>query len=257
MSTAVIIGIIAVGLFALVAIAATMQSIEKNKKHQRLRENGLNTRARNFHYMLEGFPEGFLSRDLQVLVCKSLLEVYQQLSSLAPETKNYSDRHQLIQQQLDLIAAKPASTGGLTLNDSGQIPDIQKLLTSLHKYITQLMANKRINNAEAHTYSAQINRLMLQTTIDGLTLASSAARNEGKIKLALYHQQTILEKLEKENADGSYNQRLSQTQALINELQGTVDTSEAETQQRRTKADAEWDELNKPDESWKKKSLYD
>ena len=85
MSTAVVIGIIAIGLFVLVAIAITMQTVEKNGKEKRRLESSLNTRARNFQYMLEGFPKGFLSRDLQVLVCKCLLEVYQQLSRVNPK----------------------------------------------------------------------------------------------------------------------------------------------------------------------------
>ncbi len=257
MSTAAIMGIVAIGLFVLVAIAVTMQTIEKSNKEKRRLEGSLNTRSRNFHYMLEGFPKGFLSRDLQVLVCKCLVEVYQQLVQVDPNNQDYSNKLKRANTQLKEFSAKPNTSGSITLTDNAQIKDVRKLLTSLHNFIAKLLESKRINGAEAKAYSHQIRRLMVQTSTDSLAQAINEALQAGKFKLAIHHLQTSIEKMQKENADGFYSDRIAKNQQQINELTNKAEASANQAQQRRAEADAEWDELNKPDDTWKKKALYD
>ena len=257
MSTAVIIGIVAIGLFVLVAIAVMMQTMEKNDKEKRRLASSLNTRARNFHYMLEGFPKGFLSRDLQVLVCKCLMEVYQQLCQMAPKNTDYSTKLQQAKARFEEFKARPANTTSVALTDKAQIKDVQKLLTSLHNFIAKLQESKRINGAEAKAYSHQIRRLMVQTSTDGLAQAINEALQAGKIKLAIHYLQLSIEKMHKENADGFYSERIANYQQRVGELTEQAKTSAEQAKQRRAEADAEWDNINKPDDSWKKKALYD
>ena len=257
MNTLVIVGIVAIGLFALVAIAVTMQTIEKNKKEKRRRESALTTRSRNFQYMLDGFPEGFLSRDLQVLVCKSLLEIYDQLLQIDSKNTNYLGRQELIQKQLEQYKNKAAASATVTLTDAAQIKDIQKLLTSLHDFISKLLGNKRINSAEAKAYSQQIRRLMIQTSTDGLAQAINDAMQKGKLKLASHYLQMTIDKMQKENGDGYYNDRIASHQLRLNNLTQDTQSHDADAKQRRNDADEEWDKANKPDDSWKKKAVYD
>ncbi|MEE8057380.1 MAG: hypothetical protein V3T17_06045 [Pseudomonadales bacterium] len=257
MSTAVIVGFVTIGLFVLVTFAVTMQTIEKNNKERRRRESALNSRARNFQYMLDGFPQNFLNRDLQVLVCKSLVEVYTQLSQLDPKNKIYSGHQLRIQQQLEQYKTKPARSNPVTLIDSAQIKDIQKLLTSLHTFIAKLMESKRINTKEAKIYSQQIHKLMVQTTTDSLAQAINQALQSGKSRLAIHYLQMSVDKMQKENGDGLYTDRISNYQQRIAELDSDLESSDANAKQRRADADAEWDEINKPDDAWKKKALYD
>ena len=56
---------------------------------------------------------------------------------------------------------------------------------------------------------------------------------------------------------GFFSGRISQFKEQLQQYAEHADSSESDAQERRTKADAEWDELNKPDDSWKKKALYD
>lgn len=257
MPTAVIIGILTVGLFLLVAIAVTMQTIEKNKKEKRQRESALTSRARNFQYMLDGFPSGFLSHDLQILVCKSLLEIYEQLQQSDPGNKSHSGRKELIHKQLDQYNTKTAKTAAVTLTDPAQIKEIQKLLTSLHGFIAKLMGSKRINAAEGKLYSQQIHHLMVQTTTDTLTQAINDALKNGKTKLACHYLQMIIDKMQKENASGHYSDRIASYQQHLDKLTQDRFNSEEESKQRRAEADEEWDNIDKPDGSWKKNSVYD
>lgn len=257
MSTAVIIGIVAIGLFVLVAIAVTMQTIEKNNKEKRRLESSLNSRARNFQYMLEGFPKGFLSRDLQVLVCKCLIEVYEQLVQISPRNNDYRDKLQRSATQQKEFQARPANASSITLTDTVQIKDIQKLLTSLHNFVVKLMESKRINGAEAKVYSQQIKRLMVQTSTDSLALGINEAIKSGKPPLAIHYMQTSIDKMQKENADGFFSKRIALYQQRINDMNSEAHTTVDQATKQRKETDAEWDEASKPDDSWKKKAIYD
>lgn len=257
MSTFAIIAIVTIGLFVLVGVAITLQTIEKNNKEKRRLEAALNSRARNFHYMLDSFPDNFLNRDLQVLVCKCLLEVYEQLTRGAPSTQKYKTQFQRTQERLNAFKSKPDNTTPVRLSDPAQIKDVQKLLTSLHGFISKLMASKRINTAEAKAYSKQINRLMVQTSLDNVNRVIQEAMQSNKLKLALHYHNVAIGKMQKENSDGFYSTQITSYQETVSKLEKQLGIDEQESQRRRAEADAEWDQLDKPDDSWKKNAVYD
>ena len=257
MSTTVIVAIIAIGLFILVTVAITLQTIDKNNKERRRRESALLARSRNFEYMLEGFPEGFLNRVLQILVCNCLEEVFSQLVQINSKSKVYRTKLAKAQQRLANYKAKPATNTTVTLTDTVQIKEIQKMLSSLYNFISKLANNKRINGKEAKIYGKQVRRLMVQTSTDILVEPIKGALTKGKPRLAIHYLHMANEKMKKENDDGFYNDRINKQTARIAELEQQATGMEASAKGRRAEADAEWDELDKPDDTWKKKALYD
>ncbi len=257
MSTAVTVGILAAGLFILVTIAVVLQTMEKNRRERRRLESALNGRARNFQYLLDGFPQGFLGRDLQLLVCQSLSETYEQLLKMDTRNKNYRKQRDAVAERLQQIKAGPDSQQSVRLEDPGKIREVQKLLTSLHKFIAKLQESKRVSPRQAKAYSQQIRELLLQTTIDGLRQEIQEALNQNKHRLALHHMQTVIDKLNRENHNGRYNQQLSEFQRQLEQLQQQAEAVEEETAAKRAEADKEWDKLSQPDDSWKKKAIYD
>ncbi|ARN75889.1 hypothetical protein [Oceanicoccus sagamiensis] len=256
MSTTVIVAAIAIGLFILVAIAITIQTIDKNNKEKRRLESALKARSRNFDYMLDGFPEGFLSRDLQVLVCTCLEEVYSQLVQINP-TKGYKDSLARARQRLAEYKAKKANDKTVTLTDAVQIKEIQKMLGGLYNFISKLAASKRINAKEAMIYGKQVRRLMVQTSTDVLVEPIKEAMQQGKPRLAIHYLHMANEKMSKENDDGFYNDRIAKQTSRIAELEEQATGLESSAKERKQEAAAEWDELDKPDDSWKKKAVYD
>ncbi|MFA7554377.1 MAG: hypothetical protein WCY88_09015 [Spongiibacteraceae bacterium] len=252
MSTPIIIAIIAAGLFILVGIAITMQTIDKNNKEKRRLEGALIARARNFEYMLEGFPEGFLNRDLQVLVCKCLTEVFSQLNQVKKNNKDYKLKLAKAQHLLSEYQAKPSNTTSATLTDLEQIREAQKMLTGLYNFISKLAASRRIDAKEAQIYGKQVRRLMVQTSIDALTQPTQEALKDGKIRLAIHYLHMTVAKLNKENEDGFYKDRIKHYSQRIEELEQQAErTTESEP------IDTAWDNLDKADDTWKKKAVYD
>ena len=258
MPTVVIVGIIIGGLAILVAIAITMQTIDKNNKEKRRLESALKARGRNFDYMLSGFPDGFLNRDLQVLVCNCLVEVYTQLSQINPRSKEYSNNLTRAKMSLAKAAAKPANNSSVTLTDTVQIKEVQKILSGLYNFISKLAASKRLSGAEAQAYGKQLRRLMVQTSTDALIEPTKTALSQSKYRLAIHYLHMAVEKMKKENADGFYNDRISKHAARITELEAKAASHEGtlKKQQQATTA-SEWDGLKKDDDTWKKKAVYD
>jgi len=258
MSTEIIVAIVGLGLFVLVIIAITMQSIEKNQKEKKRQQALLNARARNFDYMLNGFPSGFLSRDLQVLVAKSLQEVYRQLRHLLPKDKSYAAKVNQLDTQLAALNQSDSVSSTVTLTDRGQITEVQKLLKGLYNFIGQLTSGNRITADQARAYTAQVKALMLQTTIDALNGAIAEALKAGKIPLALHNLKMVIEKLEKENHSGQYTTAIANYKLKAEELGQQGKTQTKATEKRREEHDAEWDDIAKEsDDTWKKKAVYD
>jgi hypothetical protein len=253
MSTVVIISFVALLLAIMVGVAITMQTVEKNKKEKRRLEAGLKARSRNFQHMLLGFPEGFLSTDLRALVARCLQDVNNQLAELSPKDPQSQAGKVYASQLIEQIKNEPAHTGGVQLTNAAQIKDTQKLLASLSNFVGTLAQSNRIKAEQAKAYMLQIRRLTLQTTIDGLESAAHQAASNNKAKLAVHYCTMALERLEKENRDGGLSNRIAQIKAKQESYEQELD----QTEQRLAAADKEWDAINKEDDSWKKKAIYD
>lgn len=257
MSTEFIIAIIGISLLALVAIALTMQSLEKNKKEKKRLLGLLSSRVRNFEYMLNNFPEGFLGRDLQILVCKSLQEVYHQLGNVSPRDKSNTTNIKQLEQKINVLANQPAKAKTVTLTDKQQIVEIQKLLKHLYNFIAKLTSSKRITNSDSQLYAEQIRKLMLQTTTDSLNQAISDAIKTGKFPLALHNLKMAIEKLTKENEGGLYSEKIAYYEKQIADISALNVSKSDPVDRQKTDDDKEWEEMNKPDDTWKKNAIYD
>jgi hypothetical protein len=257
MSTTVIVAIITIGLFILVATAIILQTMDKNAKEKRRIESALLARSRNFEYMLEGFPKGFLNRNLQILVCNCLDEVFSQLVQINPKSAAYKTKLAKAQQRLQEFKAKPASDTSVTLTDTAQIKEIQKMLSSLYNFIAKLAASKRINAKEAKIYGKQVRRLMVQTSTDVLAEPIRNALTKSNPRLAIHYLHMANQKMKQENDDGFYTEQIKQQSTRITELEEEADRLDNQTKEGRAEADAEWAKLDKPNESWKKNAVYD
>lgn len=258
MSTAVIVGIIATGLVILVTTAVIMQTVEKNLKEKRRVHAALLARARSFQYMLSGFPDGFLNRDLQILVCKCLVQVYEQLSQHEPKNPDHTTRLQATKQQIQQLANKSSSTNQrVTLTDTQQIQEVQKLLNTLFNFIAKLIENRNLTVKEGKVYAGLIRRLMVQSSVDALAVARGQALQEGKDRLAIHYLQMAIDKMNKENSDDYFSRAIAKYTELINELNTHALEKEQRADEEKQKLAQKWEDMDQSSDTWKKKALYD
>jgi hypothetical protein len=252
-TSTIVIGVL-LCLFILIAVTFTLQQIEKNNREKSALIAALKGQVRNFQFMLEGFPEGLLNRDLKLLVCQCIAENLDQLLRLERNNSEYQQLQQQLNAKIAQLNTQPANSSQYQpLTDPAQIQDVQKLLHSLFNVIQRLYQNKRLNTAQTNSYSSQVQRLATRIALDANLAAAQAALQNGKPRLAVHHYKVVIDKMSKDNADGAFTEQI----AMLQQRCAQLDTQAASQPQNSPLNDA-WKnfEQNTKEEPLKK-SVYD
>lgn len=257
MSTEAIISLLVASMVALVSLAFVMQTVERNRKERIRAESQLRKRLENLVYMLDHFPPSFLSIDLKGLVCKSIIDVYEQLLKIAPRNKDYQEGLQAIAKRWNDIKSGNNS-GYQPLDNSSQVRDIKTLLGLLNNFVNRLFETGSITKLQAAEYSRQLKQLFSQTAIDQYSIAARKAEGDQKYRLAIHYYQSAIDKMKKTQDAAMHEQIVAYQKRIVEltELLPTqpVDSSELESAER----DKEWSAfVGKDDDAWKKKKVYD
>lgn len=265
MSTASIIVAIVVILGVLVSYAFVQQTVQ-NKREQKIRLiSAMKSRSRSFKYMLSGFPDGFLTKDLKILVQRSLADVSEQLSKLDPEDSSHLQDLQMVNAQMTETQRQAAAAPTPTLDNPQQIKDVRAALEELHKYVYKLEAKSTIPRNQAQIYRNQIKNLALQVTVDGHCLNGNQAKQAGKTKLAIHYFDLAQNLILREAKSDVMKKRLEKLKAVIAQLkerlaeeQQMIPMSQEEKEQAE-EVQGEWDKFSEDasDDIWKKKNIYD
>lgn len=263
MGTESIVTLIIVGLLVLVGSAFVAHTVEQNRREKKRLEVSLNKRLASFQHMLDNFPANFLGSDLKVLICKSMINVYEQLSRIGSSNSQYDNQMTRINQRLQEIANQPREQSYQPLENAAQINEIKGQLGMLHNFIGQLSGQSAISKEQADAYTKQLQVLLSQTAIDNYVIAARQAESQEKHRLAIHYYQSALDKVKKENLGNEYHEHAMSYQHRIEELRASnVDTTEHEELDQsdisKSGQDQEWDKfMDTDDDPWKKKSVYD
>ena len=254
MPSSMIIALICGGLLLIVCVGFVVQSMERQQQEKKRVESALKQRARNFRQMLEGFPKGFLGKDLQILVCTCLQDVYEQLVQLNNKEPEYKKQLDSVNEHLQKLNKTQVDQRHTPLSDPKQIKEVQKLLNTLFNFIIRLRKTGKVNQAQAQNYSRQIKRLVTRTSVDAITDAMKTALAQNKPKLAVHYLHMAIDKMNQQNADGSFTQNIAAMQEQIEQLEKTL---EERKQKAEEQISEQWDDVEQDDDSWKKKAIYD
>lgn len=263
MSTVTIITSIIVLLAILVCYAFIVQTIRQKKQHHNRMLQAMRYRWRNFRYMLNGFPEGFLPPELKLLVQRSLLDTLENLVRLEPRNPAHKEELQLLTQQMSETTRQTQEPSRRSsVENPQQIRDIKSGLEELYKFVFQLEAKKSITPEHAEIYRNTIKHLVVQLSIDSYVLHGWAARTKGKNALALHYFELAMKLMEKERRPDQYEGRIQHLSTLIEEVRELSDEQVTNLTAKDAAPDegaisSEWEEFAKSEKSWKKKQLYD
>jgi hypothetical protein len=218
----------------------------------------LGAKVRNFKHMLNGFPAGFLSKDLTILVLRSLIDLYEQLVGTDPDSSQYKQDLQATSQQLNDIQRQNRPVAPVAIENPQQIKDAKTCLDELHKFVFQLEGKGALNRTQAETYRNQIKQLLLQITIDAYLFSGKHARQGNKTRLAIHYFGLAHKLLVKENKAGGQDKKIAGLTQILQELEEKLQAEEPRASVIKPPDDteAEWTKI-KPEDSWKKKQLYD
>lgn len=257
MATSTIIIAVFACLFVLVAVTFTLQQIEKNNAEKSALIAALKTQTRNFQQLLDGFPDGFLSRDLKLLVCQCIAESLDQLQRIDRSNPQHQQQQRQLNEKIALLQTQPADQGQYqNLNNPAQMQEVQKLLNSLINVIQRLHQNKRISAAQAETYSRQIQRLVTRVALDAHLNTAQQALGERKLRLAIHHYGQAVDKMSKDNADGLFTAQIDTYQQRMQELD-VLDQQLQKQQQSSAATNTEWKNVEQKDDAQLKKNVYD
>lgn len=260
MSTEAIILLLVVSVAALIGVAVVMQTVERNREERIRAESQLRKRLENLVYMLDHFPPSFLSTDLKGLVCKSVIDVYEQLLKIAPRNQEYQEGLQAIAKRWNDIK-NGNNAGYQPLDNTNQVRDTKALLGLLNNFINRLFETGSITKLQAAEYSRQLKQLFSQTAIDQYSIAARKAEGDQKFRLAIHYYQSAIDKMKKSALDGAmhdqivaYQKRMVELTELLPSQPDAGSASDLESAER----DKEWSTfVSTDDDAWKKKKVYD
>ncbi len=260
MSSLMIASIIFALLIVLVGYAFISQTLEKRKKRRQRLLAALKHRQRNFKYMLSGFPEGLLTKDLTLIIYRALLDACEQLSRLEPREPGHMEDFTFYSAELEALKHRTPSERARP-GTPEQAAEIKRLLEELYRFIAHQTERGNVGQAQGQTYKDQIKRLALLVSVDAHAVSARQAQAAGKPRLAIHYYNLAKKLLTQENGGQGYQKQLAQINGIIKKLEGQME-QQSESDGRPTKEGAapeeqkEWEEFEQQSD-WKKKQLYD
>lgn len=263
MSSIQIISSIIVLLAGLVCYAFIAQTLRVKKEQRERLLAVLKRRNNTFKFMLNGFPKGFLSKELTLLVQKSLIETCDQLAKLDPKTPQYQQDLQLITEQMIETQRQTGPKAARHLETHQQVKEVKMCLEELYRFILGQQQKGLMPSNQADGLSNQIKQLVLQITVDSYVMRGVASNQAGKAKLAHHYYDLALKLLLREGKAGAHDERIAEIKGILPELAKKM-AAEAEQPQpddqdlaNQAEMDEEWDKFGDKEDFWKKKHAYD
>ena len=265
MSSVAIISTLIALLAALVCYAFIYQTLATRREQRARLMAALKAKSRTFKYMFNGFPNGFLPRELLLLVLRSLIDVSEQLAKLEPSNTNHQQDLQHFSGKLLESQRQARPDKQIQMQNPQQISEVRACLEELFRHISRMEAHALIQSNQAATYRNQIRQLVLQLTVDNYCLSGRAAQVNSKPKLALHYYDLSLNLLLREG-HGSVNQnRIEELRELIQEVRHDIeqhDPDAAQTPEQEALNEeiaSEWAKFDTDNSQglWKKKNVYD
>lgn len=258
MTSVYIAGGIIIILIVMVCYAFMVQTVTKKREQQQRLVQALEQRIKNFRTLLSGFPEGYLPRDLHLLIYRHLVDSTQQLSSLCPKQREYIEELELFSREMSDLQRKPPTKKRTKLESPKQGKEIKHYLSELNKFLHRLHKRGKLSEAEFEAYSTEIRQLVLHIAVDSYTAHAQTAESADKPRMALHYYTLARNLLSKEALSQNYKQQINQLNRQIIRLETILEPQQATTEAPNPDdAKAAWENFTKDDDSWKKKAIYD
>lgn len=253
-----------IGLLGILVCYAFFSQTVQNKREQRKRIlAGLKSRSRTFKFMLNGFPKGFLTKELTMLVQRSLVEVSENLARLEPrELTHKQDLEMATAALANTQRQAPQSGNNTKLETHQQIKEVKMCLEELHRFVHRLEDKGTTSKSQGEQFRNQIKQLVLQVTVDSYILQANTAHTNNKIKLALHYCTLAVNLMIRDGRGGKFDAKLAATRKHMRKLEASLHAEQEETVSKRTpmqeENSEEWDKFNEEQQEWgKKKNIYD
>jgi hypothetical protein len=197
-----------------------------------------------------------LKSGLTALLYRGIIDCCEQLLQLEPKDASHTETLAFYTNAMGGIKERSASSR-TRLESAQQIKDAHHLLHELARFVQQQVSLKKINSVQLDAYTDQINRLLLQLTVDSHLLSAKAAQQAGKHKLVLHHYTLARKALASDNGH-QFKQHIAKLDAAIATLKESLAPKDAAPlEEAPLTSDKAWKEFDEENEKWHRKQIYD
>ncbi|CBL44939.1 Hypothetical protein HDN1F_13560 [gamma proteobacterium HdN1] len=255
MSTELIAAFVVLGAVVLAGMFYVNRNMEKEKAKKGAMIGQLSEVSHRLLRIVEAVPDAYIHKEFKRVILGEVQKRLEKLVELAPTQDTYKkklDSTIAMLADCNNAAAEPSPP---TFSTPQEGNEIRALLQELLKIIDSFEESGIIPNNAGNAFRAHIHDAFAEATVSQLILIAEQNKVARKWKLAVYHYQKASGELTKRNHNGRYAQRISQLNALCDELNRLADE---ESGTIRKSPDASEltkgvDDLNNEDDAWKKK----
>ena len=212
-------------------------------------------RARKLDNIIFGLPPNYLPKTLRVLIYACTIDSLRQIHTLSGKGDIEKQLASVKQTLATLVDIEPLNKGAL-IESVTVLRESKHLLQDLYSLIIEFHSEGTIGNDSAQTQLQAVRRAMLLVTLDIYKEAADAALSKNNPGLALHYCSTALSRLNQDpSLKGLDQERVHFTErvrTLEQQIQMANHDSESQTAPEEALL-AEWQALEKPDDSWKKR----
>ena len=255
MSPVLITGLVAAGLFVLIAIGVINQIVEKNNLEKARRRAELSDRMRRCANLSDSFPGQMMTPALKLLLARLELHLGEQLLPLEKNNAALNARVGALRSAVasgDEIAVPNAPGKVVT---EAQAKEVRLLLEDLHAQI--IWANKQnlLDTTAAKRWVQHIQRMMVMLHIDYFTNVGQLALQQGSAHKARLAFERGIQHIRKQPNPTDFQPQLQQLEASY------THANKLEQTQRQPKLDepnelAEGLKHLESEDDWKKNNIY-
>lgn len=251
-----LIGIlVAIGVAVLIGIGFISHSLERARLERARQVAELSARVRHCSAIAGGLPGQFMSPELATLLLsieQHLLLQWQKLDRKNPKIDKLLSG---VRQQLN--GGEPAiSNAPRQITNEAQGKEVRDQLENLHKLIGQAHRDGLVDKQAMSRWSTQIRQFLTMGTIEMYQNMARNAIQEGKPRIAKLQYERALGFLQKQN-DPAYAELYAKLRVKLKQAEDAAIRSELQSTDGHSELEAGIAELDKDDELWKKKAVYD
>jgi len=250
-------------VIALICYVFIRQTITKRQKEKQRLRRALDKRVKELTQMLGSFPAGFLPRDVQVFLYRCIVDVFEQLSKLAPGESEYIEQFQLYTSHMEATMRAADAHRDVVMQSTKQINEIRQYLNYLGRFIQKWGERGNISSKQYAHYKALLKKLINQLMVDNYILLAKQSTQTAKPKLAVHYLNLAKNLLLKEGLAVAKQSRIDFVDSELRGLKTKIEAEEGS--QHLSASDAatsqdeqgKWQQFTEQEADWKKKNVYD
>ena len=194
-ATPLIIALIILGLsLSGIYVKHGLQQIRLNRavKIAEFRE-----RVRRFENILNYFPPQYLSKELKLIIVDEILLSLAAIMTLTSNKTDLADQKAKAQLRKEEIKLGEEEEEPRPLTTIDEANDIRRLTADLHRHISSMYRQRKMDKKTAKKHLTHLKILMTQTVVDINIYKANEAQDYKKFRLAVQYYRRAIEELKK------------------------------------------------------------